>query len=399
MDLTKHLDKAKDAVNRRNYKLAAQICSQLLGIQPDDGDARAVLRQALYKKAAAKPPSRVTAMIGGSVHLLTAAVSRMLKAHASAARAAERYLSLDPMHEGANLMLGESLERAGFKKSALAVYRSFAEAHPRCLQACRQAGALLYDAGEVNAAMEMYERALKVDPRDQESLKARKNLAAEGALLATGIADATSSRELLKDSGEQQRLDRESRLQLGKEEIAEEIEQIEARLQAGGAGQDAAAEAVLLARAAELRGMEDDVLGALDYLERAVAAAPERSDLAEQAGDLRLRLQVARVTEAEERGDESAAERATAVLAEMRIAEFRRRVDGRAKSDLLAAAEYCVSSRSLAPRRHAGPQFAPKRSPEQKPCKHETRTARASLLALLAVVGVLFAAVAAPGRR
>ena len=25
--------------------------------------------------------------------------------------------------------------------------------------------------------MEMYERALKVDPRDQESLKARKNLA------------------------------------------------------------------------------------------------------------------------------------------------------------------------------------------------------------------------------
>ena len=50
----------------------------------------------------------------------------------------------------------------------------------------------------------MYELALKVDPRDQESLKARKNLAAEGALRSTGIEEAESSRDLIKDKGKQQ---------------------------------------------------------------------------------------------------------------------------------------------------------------------------------------------------
>ena len=44
MDLSKHLEKAADAVKRRNYKLAAGICTQLLALQPDNGEARAMLR-------------------------------------------------------------------------------------------------------------------------------------------------------------------------------------------------------------------------------------------------------------------------------------------------------------------------------------------------------------------
>jgi tetratricopeptide (TPR) repeat protein len=179
---------------------------------------------------------------------------------------------------------------------------------------------LLYEAQELDAALEMYERALKVDPRDQESLKARKNLAAEGALRSTGIEQAKSSRELVKDRDAQRRIEKAQRLQLSKEEIDLELAALQDKLQADPDHVDT------LVRAADLHAMDKDFEGALDHLERAARLAPERSDLAARAGELRLRIQEKRVTRARNKGDDAAAEQAEQVLREMRAAEYRRRV-------------------------------------------------------------------------
>lgn len=320
MDLSKHLERAEDAVKRRNYSLAAGICNQLLAVQPDAGEARALLRRALFKKAETKPTPKALAVVAGAPHLLTLGLCRAMGKHAAAAKAAERYLALDPHAEAVNLKLGESLQRAGHRRSALAVYRAYAEAHPRCASACRQAGALLYEAGELEAALEMYENALKVDPRDQEALKARKNLAAEGALKKSGLAEAKSSRELIKDKEGHARMERESRLQLSAEEVDSELERIEGELA------ERPDDVKLLVRAADLRAMDKDLAGALDCLERALQVAPDRSDLADRTGDLRLDIQRQRVAEAEQSGDDGSAERARAVLSEMTVAEYRRRV-------------------------------------------------------------------------
>lgn len=320
MDLSKHLDKAADAVKRRNYKLAVQICGQLLALQPDSGEARAALREALFKKAQQKPPSKVAALLGGGIHVLAANAARLLGRHAAAARSCERYLALDPLDERMNLRLGEALERAGHRRSALAVYSAYADAQPRCLAACRRAGALLYEAAELDRALEMYERALAVDPRDQEALKARKNLAAEGALRTTKLESAQSSRELIKDKDAQRRIEKGDRLQLSKEEIDVELKEIEGKLA------ENPDDVELLVRAAELHSMDGDLQGAVDLLERAAGLAPHRSDLVSRAGSLRIRLQEKRVTRARNKGDDAAAEQAERVLREMRIAEFRRRV-------------------------------------------------------------------------
>ncbi|HEB52969.1 MAG TPA: tetratricopeptide repeat protein, partial [bacterium] len=174
VDLSKYLEQAADAAKRRNYPMAVKIYGQVLAIQPDFGEARAGLRKALFQKAAQKPPSKLTAMLFGGVHLLLGSVLRLVGSHAGAAKAFERYLAMDPTAEGPNLKLGDSLQRAGFAKSALAVYAAYAEHQPRCLDACRAAGALYYEQGRLDQALAMYEQALKVDPRDQESLKARK---------------------------------------------------------------------------------------------------------------------------------------------------------------------------------------------------------------------------------
>lgn len=320
MDLSKHLKTAADAIKRRNYPVAIKTYGMVLGLQPDNGEARAGLREALFKKVEQKPASKLVAIIGGGVHVLSGALLRLLKQHAAAAKAYERYLALDPLAEGANLKLADSLVRAGFSKSALAVYRAYAEARPRCLEACRSAGALLYEAGEMQAALEMYELALKVNPRDQESLKARKDLAAEGALRATGLADAQSSRDLIKDKEQQRKLEKIDRLQLSKAEIDKEIELLEERL--GEQPNDLK----LLVRMADLLEMDDDLSAAQGYLEQAAQQDPMNSDLQNRLGGLRLRLQEKKVQEAEARNDATAAAFARKALGEARLAECRRRV-------------------------------------------------------------------------
>ncbi len=320
MDLSKHLEKAEEAVKRRAYPLAIDIYGKLLAMQPDSGEARAGLREALFKKAAAKAPSRAVAMVGGGIHLLTGFLARSFGRHAAAAKAYERYLSLDPLHEGTNLALGRSLRKAGLNRSALAVFRAFAGAEPRCLEAARSAGELLYADGQIDDALEMYEQALRIDPRDQDSLKARKNLAAEGALKKSGIESAKHSRDLLKDSEAQRQIERQARLQLSPEEIAAELGPLEEQL---AARPD---DIKLLRRVADLRRMEGDERGALDCLEKALQVEPGDGDLADKVGDLRLALQEKLVVAARKRGDDHAAGLAGKALAEAQAAEFKRRV-------------------------------------------------------------------------
>lgn len=329
VDLSKYLEQAADAVKRRNYAMAVKIYGQVLSIQPDFGEARSGLRRALFQKAAQKPPSKLTAMLFGGVNLLVAGIQRLVGAHAGAAKSLERYLAFDPAAEGPNLKLGVSLERAGFSKSALAVYAAYAELQPRCLEACRSAGALYYEQGQMAEALAMYEQALKVDPRDQESLKARKNLAAEGALQSTGIETAESSRDLIKDKQQQKQLERQDRLQLSAEEVEEELDQVENQLQENPGDQK------MLRRAARLREMAKDLRGALDLIEQLLQKNPDDGELLDVASDLRIRLQEQMVQKAVKRGDEPSAERARKRLGELRVAESRRRVE-RNPSDLSA---------------------------------------------------------------
>ncbi len=321
VDLSKHLENAADAVKRRNHPLAVKIYSQVLAIQPDYGEARDGLRKALFAKAAQKPTSKLVAILGGGVHLLTGHLLRVCGQHNAAANAFERYLALDPLHEGSNLALATSLRKAGHRRSALAVFAAYAQQQPRCLLAARSAGALLYEQGKLHEALAFYEMALKVDPRDQEALKARKDLAAEGALKSTGIESAQSSRELIKDKSLAQKLEQQSRIQLSPEELDRQIAATEEELQ------QKSGDPALLRRMGKLLEHKKDLRGALECLESAAQKLPEDQDLLDQVGDLRLRVQESFVQKAIARGDSAAAERAERALNEARTTEYRRRID------------------------------------------------------------------------
>ncbi|MCU0862926.1 MAG: tetratricopeptide repeat protein [Planctomycetes bacterium] len=321
VDLSKYLEQAADAAKRRNFAMAVKIYGQVLQIQPDFGEARAGLRKVLFQKVAQKPASKLGAVLLGGVHVLTGNLMKLCGQHGAAAKAYERYLVHDPLAEGTNLKLGAALQRAGLNRSALAVYAAYAEQQPRCLEACRAAGALYYGQGKVKEALAMYEQALKIDPRDQDSLKARKDLAAEGALRSSGIEQAQSSRELIKDKEQQRQLERQDRLQLSAEEIEAELTQVEEKLQAQPQDQK------LLRRGARLREMAKDLPGALDLLEQLQRLQPGDGEVAELVGDLRIRLQQQMVQKAEKAGDPAAATRARTALQQLQVGEARRRVE------------------------------------------------------------------------
>ena len=79
VDFSKQLQKADEALRRRNHDFAVELYQQLLDIQPDLGEARAGLRRALKKRHEAKGGgSKLLRALGGAAPLAMAGTMRPL---------------------------------------------------------------------------------------------------------------------------------------------------------------------------------------------------------------------------------------------------------------------------------------------------------------------------------
>ncbi len=331
MDLSKHLEKADEARKRRNYGLAIGLYQQLLDLDPDLEEAREGLRLALDAKFQGGRGGGVLQWIQGFLPMLSAKIAGLTKNRAAEVRNLERFLAMGPGHVRANLALGQALEAGGWRRSAYVVYRhlgatlseegrSSSRAEEAGL-AWRRAGAMAQALDRLKEAGECYEAALELDPRDQEALKARKNLAAEGALQEGGFASATHSRELIKDKQAQKEIERSQRLHKSREELLEELRETEGKL--ARAPEDPA----LLARVGDLRARTGDTQGALDCYERALGLEPGNRKLEDRVGLLRIRELEERIRKAELLEDEESARALRKELRGLKLGDLRRRVE------------------------------------------------------------------------
>jgi tetratricopeptide (TPR) repeat protein len=321
VDFSKHLEKAEEALRRRNYDYAVEVYQQLLEIDPDQGPARAGLRQALKKRHESKKQSRLLRAIGGAVPLASAHALRKAKKHDACAKALESYLATNPLDEEANLLLGMSLEDAGHYHSARAVYEFLATIAPRNAECLKRAGAMMYRTGDHAKALEYYERALQADPRDQEALKARKDLAAETALTGGGYEKVAHSRERIVDKEQAQSLERARRAYLSEEDLAQERTRLEGVYAERPTDPD-----VML----ELAGIHEklkDYDAASELVERALSYRKGSFELVCRAGDLRSKVLKRAIAAAGKRGEEAEAGRLERQLLEEEAADYRRRVE------------------------------------------------------------------------
>lgn len=321
LDFSKQIQKAEEAVRRRNYDFAVDLYQSILEIDADQGEARAGLRQALRQRFEAKKGgTQFLRMLGGAAPLALAKTMRKAGRHDACVKAVETYLAMQPLDEDANLLLGLALEDAGHFKSAQAVYEFLAEIAPRNPAGLKRAGAMTYRLGDHAKALDYYERALQADPRDQEAIKARKDLSAERALQSSAADHVRHSRDQLKDKAQTQALDRAQRSHLSDDELRGELTKLEARYAE-------APDPDVMLRLAEVHEKLKDPESALEWVERALSYRKDSFELACLAGDLRTKIHKKAISKASKDGDDVRANQLESELPALEIQDWRRRVD------------------------------------------------------------------------
>jgi tetratricopeptide (TPR) repeat protein len=321
LDFSKHIQKAEEALRRRNHDFAVELYRQLVDLDPAHGEARAGLRRALRKRAEAKQGGKLLRALSGAVPLSRAKALAKIGKHEACARALEDYLAHNPLDEEANLLLGRSLESAGHAEAARAVYQFVVEIAPKSVEALKSAGALLHQGGDHAGALACYELALEVDPRDQQALKARKDLSADMALSRTSDTRVAHSRELIKDKDRARTLERAGKLHLSEEELRAELERLEARLAVSPLDPE------LLSDVADVQDRLGDPAAALETLRRALAQRPGSFDLTARAGDLEAKSMKREIARADREGRAAEAQELEAALVAHEVADHRRRVE------------------------------------------------------------------------
>ncbi|MBI5362792.1 MAG: tetratricopeptide repeat protein [Planctomycetes bacterium] len=319
MDFTKQIRKADVAAKKRNYDFAVELYQQILDIDLDQGEARAGLRQALKKRHDSKKGGGgFFRALSGAPQLAAARALHKARKFDACAKTLESLLASNPLDEDANLLLGMALEDGGHYRSARAVYEFIAEIAPRNCQGLKRAGAMTARLGDHEKALEYYERALAIDPRDQESIKARKDMSAERAMAKSSLPIG-HSREQIKDKDRSAEMEREKRLHQSDDELREELARLEARY---AESRDVA----VMERMAEVHEKLKDPETALEWVERVLSYKKDDPALVARAADLRGKALKKAIVHAGKTGDEARAGQLERELWRHEADELRRRI-------------------------------------------------------------------------
>ncbi len=281
MNIAKLIEKGEDALKKKSFDYAIEILLQAVSFAPNSREARELLRRAELKKFEHSYPSKgVVAVFGFPARLGMFVAALGKKGNPEGyMMACERFLTKDPKNLAVNVALGDAAAAAGHLQAAVLAYEMAAEHHASNVGVLKKLGNVLWKAGEIRKAHEAFDRAVKLDPHDQDAVKARKNLAAEASLKETGFETARSSRDLVKDKTALGKIERDARLHRTDEDLASRRKDVEERLAKGET-----VELLLeLAQACRKLKQWDDAFAAAD---RAIAKEPQNLHLKFARGDL-----------------------------------------------------------------------------------------------------------------
>jgi tetratricopeptide (TPR) repeat protein len=267
-------NKAHEAFKRKRYEMAVEAYQEYLKFEADDEEAVEGFLQAALKLR----ETRGKSLFGGMLAKATVGGKDPKKRFAGALRG----LVKAPDHKGLLMTLGDAAMEAGASQAGVVAYKHAAEADPEDNLPWKRLGQALGKEGRIKEALSALGEAVRISPRDQEALKLRKNLAAEGALKISGFETAESSRDLIKDKGVAQDLEMESRLQLTPEHAATEIDKVKELVK------ESADDSRLRVRLADLYLQKNEEALAIESLQEAHRLDSTNHDLSKRIGDLKL---------------------------------------------------------------------------------------------------------------
>ncbi|MHC5209443.1 MAG: tetratricopeptide repeat protein [Planctomycetota bacterium] len=319
MDIAKFLEKAQQALRKRNAEQAIALYRQVLVAKPGHGPARQGLMGAYRRRAELKNgPSMLEKAAAKSVYAASLGL-RSSKRWAAVVKSCDAALEKNPYNGQLVALLGEGLEALGHKEEALAAWRAQVDADDSDVLALKAAGRLHYELRQIPEAIECLERAHALDKHDPEVERLRKNLAAEGTLANTRYETATSSRDVIKDKEGMRRLEAEQRGH-GERAATGDLDALREQFLSSPDSVDVRRRMV---KAFSAAGRHDEAIAALDA---ALATREGDEALQEARGDLTLAVNEAALRLAATGGDAETLKRLKAERTALEVEEFGRRV-------------------------------------------------------------------------
>ena len=173
VDISKLLEKAREAVERRNYDYAIELYLQACKMSPDDAVARTELRAVENRVAKEKPPSfmakaKMVAKLGQAQTMM------LSKKYDAAIEAAEEALRIDPGNMTAAMIVGRAANLAGYPNAAIAVFETIVTTKGNgdkkaLIQALRELAHAFEATGRTQEAIMRYQELQHVHPEDREA--------------------------------------------------------------------------------------------------------------------------------------------------------------------------------------------------------------------------------------
>lgn len=224
VDTSARKEKARLAVERRNYQGAIEIYQEILQIDPNDVEARRALRAVEIRQAKETGTSRMSAILknlGTYLKLLLPS-----KNHEQVMMACEKYLVHDPTNPRILKKLAAAAIGAGYIQTAAAVLEDLRQQHPNDVAGLRMLQATYQSMGDIQKALEVNRAILQVLPGDREASQAIRDLSAADMSAKFEVAARTeergkAARKVVRDEKEAERLSRDLRTE---EDVLAEIE-------------------------------------------------------------------------------------------------------------------------------------------------------------------------------
>jgi tetratricopeptide (TPR) repeat protein len=194
MDVSKLLDKAEVAFERKNYDYAVDLYLQLLELQPNHTDARKRLRAVEIRKFQEQgvTSSNPMAWLSGAGPLLAAGFFYAIRKYEKAMQACEQFLKKDPHNASVLTLLAQAAAKAGYNDTAILVYEDLrgrmgepknkmaVSAHCRRVRAL---GRIYEEAGDFPRAAQCFEEVRRHRPTDREADIKIRDLAARRSMV------------------------------------------------------------------------------------------------------------------------------------------------------------------------------------------------------------------------
>lgn len=231
------LQKAKEAMKKKNFDYTIDLCLQELRMKPDNVEARTLLREAERERVGRDggKASKAGALFKGFGSVLGAKFGGLTKNYDKVMMACEEYLKNAPNDVGYLFKLGEAAHKAGYLDTAIAVHKDILTIDKKHVGALRSLAQIYKDLDDIETSAKYYEALRKADPSDKEANKAVRQLAAMASSRKMDEAKEKGEgdyRSLIKDKDQAASLEKEQRILRSDDEILEAIGECQTQLKA-----------------------------------------------------------------------------------------------------------------------------------------------------------------------